>query len=128
MPVIYPSFDDTPLPLTHCCCCCFAVLLLFKIAKVQTMNKENHNFCKALKTMYCSVAFICWPQSRRGMRGDQNCNPLPHPKKGQKSMNTNTALCSSRKYPYSPHGRFIVLHPPSLQEIPVYYLTLHQKI
>ena len=22
-------------------------------------------------------------------------------------------MCSSRKYPYSPHGRFFVLHPPS---------------
>ena len=22
------------------------------------------------------------------------------------------ALCSSRKYPYSPHGRFFMLHPP----------------
>ena len=30
-------------------------------------------------------------------------------------------LCSSRKYPYSPHGRFFVLHPgtPPPQEIPV---------
>ena len=36
-------------------------------------------------------------------------------------------LCSSRKYPYSPQGRFIVLHPPSPQEIPVYYHTLLQS-
>ena len=28
------------------------------------------------------------------------------------SLLLTSALCSSRKYPYSPHGRFFVLHPP----------------
>ena len=35
---------------------------------------------------------------------------------------------SSRKYPYSPHGRFFVLHRPSPQEIPVYFHTFLLKI
>ena len=37
-------------------------------------------------------------------------------------------MCSSRKCPYSPHGRFFVLHPPSPpQEIPVKLHTLLLK-
>ena len=32
-------------------------------------------------------------------------------------------MCSSRKYPYSPHRRFFVLQPPSPQKIPVYFHT-----
>ena len=33
----------------------------------------------------------------------------------------HVAMCSSRKYPYSPHGRFFVFHSLSPQEILVYF-------
>ena len=47
------------------------------------------------------------------------------------SVQHNTTLHSSRKYPYCPHGLYLILHtyslPPSHQEIPVYLHTLLLK-